>query len=142
AVEDRFGRRLSVGTFLSATTLAEQAAAIDSARAEPATSTLIPLRPTGTRPPWICVLTDQRGVMGLRNVLPAMLSDQPVYAMQASEPAVPSWRRSSIEQIAAGCLRALRSGYPRGPYRLGGRSLGGLVACGMACGRGGTGAQG
>jgi amino acid adenylation domain-containing protein len=133
AVEDRFGRRLPVGTFLSATTLADQAAAIDSARAEPATSTLIPLRPIGTRPPWICVLTDQRGVIGLRNVLPSMLNDQPVFAMQAVDLGVSSWRRSTIEQIAAACVRSLRTRYPEGPYRLGGHSMGGLVAFAMAC---------
>jgi amino acid adenylation domain-containing protein len=133
AVEDRFGRRLSVHTLFEAKTLAEQASAIDSARAEPASSTLIPIRPTGSQPPWICVLTDHRGAIGLRNVLPAMLSDQPVYAVQAIDPAVPSWRSSSIEQISAACLRAVLSRYPRGPYRLGGHSLGGLVAFDMAC---------
>jgi amino acid adenylation domain-containing protein len=133
-VEDRFGRRLPLATLFAATTLAEQAAAIDSARAEPASSTLIPVRPTGSRPPWICVLTDHRGVIGLRNLLPAMLSDQPVYAMRAIDPAVHSWRSSSIEQIAEACLREVRSRYPQGPYRIGGHSLGGLVAFDMACG--------
>ncbi len=133
AVEEHFGRRLSVGTLLSATTLTEQAAAIDAARAEPASSALIPLRPSGSRPPWICVLTDHRAVIGMRNVLPAVLSDQPVYAMQAIDPAVPSWRSSSVEQIAAACVRAVRARYPQGPYRLGGHSLGGLVAFEMAC---------
>jgi amino acid adenylation domain-containing protein len=133
AIEDRFGRRLSVGALLGATTLADQAAVIDSARSEPVASVLVPLRPNGSRPPWICVLTDQRGVIGLRNVLPAVLSDQPVYAMQALDPAAPSWRRSSIEQIAAACVRAVRTHDPHGPYRLGGHSLGGLVAFEMAC---------
>src|ERR1019366_7904729 len=71
-------------------------------------------------------------VMGLRNVLPAVLSDQPVYAMQAIDPALPSWRSSSVEQIAVACLGTLRSRYPSGPYRLGGHSLGGLVAFEMA----------
>ena len=133
-VEDRFGRRLPLDTLFAATTLAEQAAVIDSARAEPASSALIPVRPTGSRPPWICVLTDHRGVIGLRNLLPAMLSDQPVYAMRAIDPAVHSWRSSSVEQITAACLRAVRSRYPQGPYRIGGHSLGGLVAFDMACG--------
>jgi amino acid adenylation domain-containing protein len=132
AVEDRFGRRLSVSTFLSATRLAEQAAAIESARAEPPTSTLIPLRSTGTRRPWICVLTDQRGVIGLRNVMPALLSNQPVYAMQAVDLGVASWRRSTIEEIAAACVRSVQARYPNGPYRLGGHSMGGLVAFAMA----------
>lgn len=132
-VEDRFDRRLALDTFFTATTLAEQAAAIDSARAEPVASTLIPIRPTGGRPPWICVLTDHRGVIGLRNLLPATLSDQPVYAVRAIDPTVHSWRHSSVEEITAVCLRAVRSRYPRGPYRIGGHSLGGLVAFDMAC---------
>jgi thioesterase domain-containing protein/acyl carrier protein len=133
AVEDHFGHRVSVGTLLSATTLAAQAAAIESARGEPAPNRLIPLRLTGSRRPWFCVLTDHRGVVGLRNVLPAVLVDQPVYAIQAIDPATPSWRSSSVEEIATACLRAVRSRFPAGPYRLGGHSLGGLVAFEMAC---------
>ncbi|HME04993.1 MAG TPA: thioesterase domain-containing protein, partial [Solirubrobacteraceae bacterium] len=131
-VEDRFGRRLPLATLFSAPRLQAQAAAIDAARSQRASSTLIPVRPAGGKPPWICVLTDHRGVVGLRNLLPAMLSDQPVYAMQAIDPALPSWRSSSVEQIAAACLRALRERYPHGPYRLGGHSMGGLVAFEMA----------
>jgi amino acid adenylation domain-containing protein len=133
AVEERLNRRLSVGALIAATTLAEQAAAIESARSRPPASTLVPLRSSGTRRPWICVLTDQRGVVGLRNVLPAMLTDQPVYAMQAIDPAVQSWRGSSVQQIASACLRPVRALDPKGPYRLGGHSLGGLVAFEMAC---------
>ena len=79
------------------------------------------------------MLTDQRGVMGLRNVMPALLSDQPVYAMQAVDLGTPSWRRSTIEEIAAACVRSIRSRFPDGPYRLGGHSMGGLVAYAMAC---------
>jgi amino acid adenylation domain-containing protein len=131
-VEDRFGRRLPLATLFSAPTLQAQAAAIDAARSQRASSTLIPVRPAGGKPPWVCVLTDHRGVVGLRNLLPAMLSDQPVYAMQAIDPALPSWRRSSVEQIAAACLGALRERYPHGPYRLGGHSMGGMVAFEMA----------
>jgi thioesterase domain-containing protein/acyl carrier protein len=131
-VEDRFGRRLPLATLFSAPTLQAQAAAIDTARSKRASSLLIPVRPAGAKTPWMCVLTDHRGVVGLRNLLPARLSDQPVYAMQAIDPAEPSWRRSSVELIAAACLRALRERYPHGPYRLGGHSMGGLVAFEMA----------
>ena len=133
AVEQRLNRRLSVGALIASTTLAGQAAAIESARSQPPSNTLVPLRSTGTRRPWICVLTDQRGVVGLRNVLPTMLTDQPVYAMQAIDPAVQSWRGSSVQQIASACLRSVRALDPEGPYRLGGHSLGGLVAFEMAC---------
>ena len=115
-VEDRFGRRLPLDTLFTAPTLAGQAAVIDSARAEPAASTLIPIRPTGSRPPLICVFTDHRGVISLRNLLPAMLSDQPVFAMQAIDPATHAWRRSK--------RRADRGGMPaHGAFTLSRRSL-------------------
>jgi thioesterase domain-containing protein len=78
------------------------------------------------------VLTDHRGVVALRNVLPAALTDQPVWAMQAIDPRHPSWRSSSIEEIASACLETMRRTWPCGPYRLGGHSLGGLVAFEMA----------
>jgi amino acid adenylation domain-containing protein len=131
-IEERFGRRLSVRTLLACTRLVEQADAIDATYRERATGTLIPLRATGTETPFMCVLTDHRGVMGLRNVLPATLVNQPVFAVQAIDPAVPSWRSSTIEQIAGACLLAVRAQQPRGPYRLGGHSLGGVVAFEMA----------
>ena len=133
SIEERFGRRLSVRTLLASPRLAEQAEAIDATGQERAAGTLVPLRATGAETPFICVLTDHRGVMGLRNVLPATLTDQPVFAVQAIDPAVPSWRSSTIEQIAAACLHAVRAEHPRGPYRLGGHSLGGVVAFEMAC---------
>lgn len=133
SIEERFGRRLSVRTLLASTRLAEQAGAIEATQHERAAGTLVPLRATGTQPPFICVLTDHRGVMGLRNVLPATLTDQPVFGVQAIDPAVPSWRTSTIEQIAAACLRAVRAERPSGPYRLGGHSIGGVVAYEMAC---------
>ena len=114
-VEDRFGRRLPLATLFSAPTLQAQAAAIDAARSQRASTTLIPVRPAGSKPPWMCVLTDHRGVVGLRNLLPARLRDQPVYAMQAIDPALPSWRKSSVEQIAAACLRALAREPPPRP---------------------------
>ena len=133
AIEEQFGRRLSVRTLLASTRLADQAAAIDATRHERAAGTMVPLRATGAHTPFICVLTDHRGVIGLRNVLPATLTDQPVFGVQAIDPAVPSWRTSTIEEIAAACLHAVRAERPHGPYRLGGHSLGGVVAFEMAC---------
>jgi amino acid adenylation domain-containing protein len=133
AIEDRFGCRLSVRTLLASTRLREQAAAIVARQQERVAGTLIPLRAMGEEPPFFCVLTDHRAVIGLRNVLPATLTDQPVFGVQAIDPAVASWRSSTIEQIAAACLRAVRASRPSGPYRLGGHSLGGLVAFEMAC---------
>lgn len=40
--------------------------------------------------------------------------------------------RSSVEQIAESCLRAIRTRQPKGPYRLAGAGLGGVVAFELA----------
>ncbi len=132
AIEETFSRRLSVRVLLGAPRLADQADAIEQATGSAAAAALIPLRRTGSARPFICVLTDHRGIIALRNVLPATLTDQPVWAMQAIDPSQTSWRSSSIEQIASACLAAVRQSWPDGPYRLGGHSMGGLVAFEMA----------
>jgi amino acid adenylation domain-containing protein len=132
AVENATGYRPAVAALYRATTLREFAAEIEAREAEPATSTLIPVRTVGSRPPWFCVLTDDRGVVAMRNVLPALLTDQPVYALQAIDPHDRSWRSSTMAALAARCIEAVRKLVPEGPYRLGGHSLGGLVAFEMA----------
>ena len=133
AIEERLGSRPSVASIYRATTLRALALDIDTRQAELDTSTVIPVRPSGTRPPWFCVYTDARGVVALRNVLPALLADQPVYALSAIDPRDPTWRVSSVHTIARARVDALVKQVPDGPLRLGGHSLGGLVAFEMAC---------
>jgi amino acid adenylation domain-containing protein len=133
AIEERLGHRPSVASIYRATTLGELAAEIDTHQAELDTSTVIPVRPSGSRPPWLCVYTDARGVVALRNVLPALLADQPVYALSAIDPRDPTWRGSTVRDVATARVAAVQKQFPDGPIRLGGHSLGGLVAYEMAC---------
>jgi thioesterase domain-containing protein len=58
--------------------------------------------------------------------------DQPFYALQTPDPEEGEERLTSIEAMAASYLRELRRLQPAGPYRLGGWSMGGLVAFEMA----------
>jgi len=132
-IEERLGHRPSVASIYRAPTLGELAIDIDTHQAELDTSTVIPVRPSGSRPPWFCVYTDARGVVALRNVLPALLADQPVYALSVIDPRDPTWRVSTVRDIAAARVAALQKQFPRGPIRLGGYSLGGLVAFEIAC---------
>src|SRR5437867_3748510 len=133
AIEERLGHRPSIASIYRATTLGELATEIDSHQAELDTSTVIAVRPSGSRPPWFCVYTDARGVVALRNVVPALLADQPVYALSAIDPRDPAWRVSTVSDIATARVAALQRQFPHGPIRLGGHSLGGLVAFEMAC---------
>jgi amino acid adenylation domain-containing protein len=132
-IEDRFGTWLGASAVVESPTLAGMAARLGPMPASQSESPIIPLRATGSQRPWFFVLTDHRGVIGLRNVLPALMHDQPVYAVQAIDPANPSWRESSVHAIAEACLRAIIERQPHGPYRLGGYSLGGYVSWELAC---------
>jgi thioesterase domain-containing protein len=78
-------------------------------------------------------MTDRRGVLALRAFRTALGPAQPIYGIEAIE-----WGRDgrtgpSIDAIAARSLVAVRERQERGPYFLGGHSLGGLVAYAMAC---------
>jgi thioesterase domain-containing protein len=53
--------------------------------------------------------------------------------MSAIDPRDPTWRVSSVTEIARARVAALQKQVPHGPLRLGGHSLGGLVAFEMAC---------
>jgi thioesterase domain-containing protein len=132
-IEQRLGHRPAVASLYRATTLGALAAEIDTSEAELDTSAVIPVRPSGSRAPWFCVYTDARGVVALRNIVPALLADQPVYALSAIDPRDPTWRMSTVSEIAAARVAALCKLVPGGPIRLGGHSLGGLVAFEMAC---------
>jgi thioesterase domain-containing protein len=55
--------------------------------------------------------------------------DQPVYGLQTPEP---NGEPPAIERLAQRYLEAVRAAQPRGPYALGGWSLGGLIAFEMA----------
>lgn len=91
-------------------------------------SPLICMRGEGTRIPFFCVhalLGSSFHYFALANLLD---HDQPFYALQApgldgSEPPL-----TRIEDFAAHYIGFIRQVQPKGPYRIGGYSFGGLVA--------------
>lgn len=95
---------------------------------------LIPIQSSGSCPPFFCVHPGALDVQCYSDLARHMGSDRPFYALQPStldnyldaeaEPAADS----TIEQVATACVEALRGVAPRGPYSLGGWSLGGVLA--------------
>ena len=132
-IEARFGRWLGAAAMFESTTLADMVAWLDLERRQQSMSPVIPVRENGSRPPWFFAVADHRAVIAMRNVLPTLMYDQPVYAVHTIDPANPAWRLSSVEAITEKCLSAIRERQPHGPYRLGGYSLGGYVGWELAC---------
>ncbi|NUM53922.1 MAG: amino acid adenylation domain-containing protein [Candidatus Hydrogenedentes bacterium] len=90
--------------------------------------TLIPIKPTGSRPPFFCVPGGGGVVFPFYNLVPYLDADQPLYGLQdpsLDENVAPFER---VEDLAAFYLDRMRSVQPHGPYYVAGWSFGGAVA--------------
>ncbi len=95
-------------------------------------SPLVPLQPAGNKLPFFCVHPIFGVVLPYYELACHLGKDQPFYGLQpfgidGSHPPL-----TSIEEMAAHYIKAVRQVQPQGPYRLGGWSFGGLVAFEMA----------
>ncbi|WP_159029242.1 thioesterase domain-containing protein [Streptomyces viridochromogenes] len=98
--------------------------------AENLTEPLLAIRATGSDRPLFCV----HPILGLSwsyaSILPHLDTDQPVYGLQATGTA--DARYDSLDDLSREYLARIRKVQPKGPYRLIGWSLGGLIAHAMA----------
>lgn len=125
------GAQLSAETLLKASTIEQQAALIEEGDLELG-GCLVPFRVEGSKPPWFCVHGVGGGVIFLRQLLPHLDAERPVYGIQpaAAENSLPGFR--AIETMASDYLAEIQLLQPNGPYYLGGSCFGALVAREMA----------
>jgi amino acid adenylation domain-containing protein len=129
-IERVFGKHLAPASLFPDATLAHQARLLsdDQAPADGASiSPLVPIRSTGSAPPFFCVHPLGGDVLCFARLAHYLGPDQPFYAFQdRGEPdqALPN----QIPAMAARYVNALRSVQPEGPYFVGGFSFGGTVA--------------
>ncbi|MET0396761.1 MAG: amino acid adenylation domain-containing protein, partial [Longimicrobiaceae bacterium] len=93
---------------------------------------IFPLRYGGSRPPLFLVHPGGGNLMAYAPLVKRLDEDQPIYGLRSrglEEGEKPNW---SIEEMARDYLAFIREVRPEGPYRLGGWSLGGVVAFEMA----------
>jgi thioesterase domain-containing protein len=96
-------------------------------------SPLLALRETGERPPFFCVHAVHGLALAFQPLAEQLGEDQPFYGLQARGADTDEPPEDRIERMAWRYLEAVRRVQPKGPYRLGGWSFGGLVAFEMAC---------
>lgn len=128
-IETVLGRSLPLGMLVEAPTIARLADAIERM---PPWSPLVAVRASGRRRPFFCVHGGRGNVVGLAAMAEYLDPEQPFFAFQAV--GVDGLRPplESIETMAALYVGELRRVQPRGPYRLGGLCVGGVVAFEMA----------
>jgi thioesterase domain-containing protein len=131
-MEQEIGKALPLATLFQGPTVAKLAALLRDSGWTPSWSSLVPIRPGGTRPPFFFVHPIGGNVLNFAGFASHFSADQPVYGLQArgldgQEP--PS---IAVERMAADYIGEIRSVQPEGPYYIGGFSAGGIVAFEMA----------
>lgn len=131
-INDRFDTNLPLATLFQATTVAQLAQVITQARDSDAWSSLVPIQPNGSRPPFFCIHGITGDVLWFRRLGALCAPDQPFYGVQAQglDGVTPPF--DSVATMAAHYIDEIKTVQPRGPYYLGGASLGGTVAFEMA----------
>jgi amino acid adenylation domain-containing protein len=94
---------------------------------------LIPIQAQGLLPPFFCVHAVGGNVFSYVGLARRLGREQPFYALQARGLMGAQEPHTRVEAMAADYIQVIRAVQERGPYVLGGWSMGGLIAFEMAC---------
>ena len=131
-MEKEFGKRLPLATLFRAPTVAQIAGVMEE---EPETtwSSLVPIQLTGSRKPFFCVHSVGGNVLECYDLARHLGKDQPFYGLQSRGLDGRQTPHTRIADMAADYIKEIREVQPTGPYLIGGRSLGGIIAYEMGC---------
>jgi amino acid adenylation domain-containing protein len=130
-IEKKLGKRLPLATLFQALTIAELAAVIQKDWT-PEWSSLVAIQPAGNKPPFFCVHALGGNVLEYYDLARSLGTDQPFYGLQSQGLDGKKAPHTKLEDMATHYIKELRELQPEGPYFIGGRSLGGMVAFEMA----------
>ncbi len=95
-------------------------------------SSLVAIRPSGSKPPFFCIHPGGGNVLCYAQLARHLGDEQPFYGLKAVGLDGIERPLTRYEDMAANYIKALRVVQARGPYLLGGWSVGGVVAFEMA----------
>jgi amino acid adenylation domain-containing protein len=128
-IERQMNRKLPLASLFAAGTI--ERLALQFSQVEPtarAWSSLVPIRPKGTKTPLFCVHGAGGNLLLYRDLAASLGDDYPIYGFQSKGLDGRTRPLSTIEEMADHYLAELKSMRPNGPYCLAGYCLGGLVA--------------
>ncbi|MBV8845281.1 MAG: amino acid adenylation domain-containing protein [Bryobacterales bacterium] len=129
-----FEMELPLGSLFEAPTVSVLAALIERSGGEfkDPLGVVLPLRKAGTQRPLFCIHPVTGISMGFAGLLRHLDPEIPVYGLQSRGLCDGATLPGSIEEIAEDYLAEIRWIQPEGPYRLFGRSMGGLIGHAIA----------
>lgn len=131
-IEQTFNQTLALSTLFQAPTIELLAKVLSQETQSASWSSLVPIQPQGSKPPFFCIHGQQGNVLNFRDLALYLGQDQPFYGLQSpglDGKKLPYFR---IEEMAAHYIREIQTLQPEGPYFLGGNSMGGIVAFEMS----------
>jgi amino acid adenylation domain-containing protein len=131
-IEKKFGKRLPLATLFQAPTVAQVAVLLEREDRSAAWSSLVPIQPLGSKQPFFCVHAVGGNVLEYYDLARLLGPDQPFYGLQSRGLDGQQQPHTRITEMAAHYLKEIREFQPEGPYLIGGRSLGGMIAFEMA----------
>jgi thioesterase domain-containing protein/acyl carrier protein len=131
-VEHDIGPRLPLATIFEAPTPHELVAAVRAEGWAAPWDPIVALNTEGDRVPFFCCAAGDGNTVGYGALARHLPADQPFYGLQPSGLDGRTLLRTSVPSMARRFVAAVRRVRPHGPYLLGGRCLGGLVAYEMA----------
>jgi len=93
---------------------------------------LVPLRAKGSRPPLVLVHPGGGNLMAYTALVGQLGEEQPVWGVRSRGTEKEEIPNRTVEEMARDYLAEIRGKWPTGPYRLGGWSMGGVIAFEMA----------
>jgi pyochelin synthetase len=127
-----FGRSFSLSILFQAPTVEKLADIIRKDGWSPRWSSLIPIQPGGSKPPFFCVHGGGGNVLIYRELARHLGADYPFYGLQARGLDGSGDYLTTTEAMAESYLSEIRELQPEGPYYLGGFCMGGQVAVEIA----------
>jgi amino acid adenylation domain-containing protein len=127
-LRETFGRELPLSILFQNGTIEQLASVLREQPILLPESPLVGIKTSGRRPPFFCVHPIGGNVLCYSTLAQHLGPDQPFYGLQAMNLTRETATPARLEESAARYVEAMREVQPRGPYFLGGWSLGGVLA--------------
>ncbi len=126
------GKTLPLAMLFESPTVEQLAAALKQDGWAHHWSSLVPIQPSGSQPPFFVVHGVGGNVLGFHELGQRLAPDYPLYGLQSQGLDGKQPCLKTIPDMARHYIGNIRSVQPQGPYFVGGFSLGGLIAYEMA----------